>query len=193
MPKKYEGLDGTELAISESQERMAVVVDEKDIEKFCKLASKENIETTVVATVTKEARIKMYWREKIIVNISRDFLNTNGTVKNAKVKVEEPKGLENYFNNNSIKLKTYEEVEKKEQTEVEKYKELVKELNCCSKRGLVERFDSSIGAGTVFMPFGGKYQLTPSGAMCARIPTLKGYTNSREYNVLWIRPIFRQN
>lgn len=192
VPKKYEGLDGTELAISESQERMAVVIEEKDVEKFQKLAEAENIESTVVAKVTKEPRMKMYWRGKLIVDLSREFLNTNGTVKIANAKIEKPKGIQEYFegkrkiqqNKNSVGvallgdpqncIKTNE----KNCAKTELWKETISDLNCCSQKGLVERFDSSIGAGTVLMPFGGKYQLTPTEAMCARIPTLKGYTNS---------------
>ncbi len=192
VPKKYEGLDGTELAISESQERMAVVIEEKDVEKFQKLAEKENIESTVVAKVTKEPRMKMYWRGKLIVDLSREFLNTNGTVKIANAKIEKPKGIQEYFegkrkiqqNKNSVGgaflgdpqncIKT----NGKNCAKTELWKKTISDLNCCSQKGLVERFDSSIGAGTVLMPFGGKYQLTPTEAMCARIPTLKGYTNS---------------
>lgn len=183
--KKYEGLDGTELAISESQERMAVVIEEKDVEKFQKLAEAENIESTVVAKVTKEPRMKMYWRGKLIVDLSREFLNTNGTVKIANAKIEAPKGLAEYFawgkrgqppfsqkTSNCIKTNG------KNCLKTKLWKNTISDLNCCSQKGLVERFDSSIGAGTVLMPFGGKYQLTPTEAMCARIPTLNGYTNS---------------
>lgn len=185
VPKKYEGLDGTELAISESQERMAVVIEEKDVEKFQKLAEAENIESTVVAKVTKEPRMKMYWRGKLIVDLSREFLNTNGTVKIANAKIEAPKGLAEYFawgkrgqppfsqkTSNCIKTNG------KNCLKTKLWKDTISDLNCCSQKGLVERFDSSIGAGTVLMPFGGKYQLTPTEAMCARIPTLNGYTNS---------------
>lgn len=185
VPKKYEGLDGTELAISESQERMAVVIEEKDVEKFQKLAEAENIESTVVAKVTKEPRMKMYWRGKLIVDLSREFLNTNGTVKIANAKIEAPKGLADYFawgkrgqppfsqkTSNCIKTNG------KNCLKTKLWKDTISDLNCCSQKGLVERFDSSIGAGTVLMPFGGKYQLTPTEAMCARIPTLNGYTNS---------------
>ena len=184
VPKKYEGLDGTELAISESQERMAVVISKKDIEKFQELATSENIESTVVATVTKEPRMKMYWRGKLIVDLSREFLNTNGTVKKAEAKIEVPEGLSDYFwgkrgqspfsPNQENCIKTNGE----NCSKIEKWKSVVSNLNCCSQKGLVERFDSTIGAGTVLMPFGGKYQLTPAESMCARIPTLKGYTNS---------------
>lgn len=192
VPKKYEGLDGTELAISESQERMAVVIEEKDVEKFQKLAEAENIESTVVAKVTKEPRMKMYWRGKLIVDLSREFLNTNGTVKIANAKIEKPKGIQEYFegkrkiqqNKNSVGVALLGNPQNciktngKNCAKTELWKETISDLNCCSQKGLVERFDSSIGAGTVLMPFGGKYQLTPTEAMCARIPTLKGYTNS---------------
>ena len=166
VPKKYEGLDGTELAISESQERMAVVVADKDVENFISLAEKENIEATVVAKVVEEPRVKMYWRNKVIVDLSREFLNTNGDVKNANAKITKPVDAENYF-----ATKPVDDIEKT-------WKETITDLNCCSQRGLVERFDSTIGANTVIMPFGGKYQLTPAEGMVARIPTLKGYTDA---------------
>ena len=166
VPKKYEGLDGTELAISESQERMAVVVADKDVNKFIDLAGKENIEATVVAKVVEEPRVKMYWRNKLIVDLSREFLNTNGDVKNANAKITKPLDAENYF-----ATKPVDDIEKT-------WKETITDLNCCSQRGLVERFDSTIGANTVIMPFGGKYQLTPAEGMVARIPTLEGYTDA---------------
>ena len=166
VPKKYEGLDGTELAISESQERMAVVVADKDVENFISLAEKENIEATVVAKVVEEPRVKMYWRNKVIVDLSREFLNTNGDVKNANAKITKPVDAENYF-----ATKPVDDIEKT-------WKETITDLNCCSQRGLVERFDSTIGANTVIMPFGGKYQLTPAEGMVARIPTLEGYTDA---------------
>ena len=185
VPKKYEGLDGTELAISESQERMAVVIEEKDVEKFQKLAEKENIESTVVAKITKEPRMKMYWRGKLIVDLSREFLNTNGTVKIANAKIEAPKGLAEYFTWGkrgqapfSLETSNCIKTNGKNCLKTKLWKDTISDLNCCSQKGLVERFDSSIGAGTVLMPFGGKYQLTPTEAMCARIPTLNGYTNS---------------
>ncbi len=167
VPKKYEGLDGTELAISESQERMAVVVAKENAEKFMKLAEKENLETTIVAEVSAEPRVKMYWRGKLIVDISRKFLDTNGDVKVSNVSVQKPDYNDNYF------------TKKKDSKNIEKtWKETIQDLNCCSQKGLVERFDSTIGAGTVLMPFGGKYQLSPQEGMCARIPTLEGYTNT---------------
>ena len=166
VPKKYEGLDGTELAVSESQERMAVVVADKDVENFINLAEKENIEATVVAKVVEEPRVKMYWRNKVIVDLSREFLNTNGDVKNANAKITKPLDAENYFASKPV-------------NDIEKtWKETITDLNCCSQRGLVERFDSTIGANTVIMPFGGKYQLTPAEGMVARIPTLEGYTDA---------------
>ena len=182
--KKYEGLDGTELAISESQERMAVVIEEKDVEKFKKLVSEENIEMSVVAKVTKEPRMKMYWRGKLIVDLSREFLNTNGTVKKAEAQIDKPEGLEDYFNKFNKRGQTpfvenrCIKVNGKNCSKVDRWKSVISDLNCCSQKGLVERFDSTIGAGTVLMPFGGKYQLTPIEAMCAKIPTLNGYTNS---------------
>lgn len=166
VPKKYEGLDGTELAISESQERMAVVVASENVEKFEKLASLENIETSVVADVVEEKRVKMYWRGKLIVDISREFLDTNGDVKEANVEINEPNQEQNFFNTKEVENK------------VQAWKENISSLNCCSQKGLVERFDSSIGAGTITMPFGGKHQLTPAEGMAARIPTLKGYSNT---------------
>lgn len=166
VPKKYEGLNGTELAISESQERMAVVVAEKDVEIFEKLAEKENIETSIVADVVEEKRIKMYWRGKIIVDISREFLDTNGDVKKSNITVTKPD-----FNNSYFKKPEPE-------NKLKAWKENLQDLNCCSQKGLVGRFDSSIGAGTVVMPFGGKYQLSPIEAMVAKIPTLEGYTNT---------------
>lgn len=177
VPKKYEGLDGTELAISESQERMAVVVRANDVAEFERLASLENIETSLVADVVEEKRVKMYWRGKCIVDISREFLDTNGDVKKVDVKIEKPKGVEDYF----VESKNAENCFKTTQINCDKttkWKEVISNLNCCSQKGLVERFDSTIGAGTVLMPFGGKYQLTPIEAMCAKIPTQKGYTNS---------------
>lgn len=167
VPKKYEGLDGTELAISESQERMAVVVSKEDAEKFIQLAETENIESTIVAEVVEEPRVKMYWRGKCIVDISREFLDTNGDVKKVDVIAQKP----DYEKSPLATQKNPNDIETK-------WKETISSLNCCSQKGLVERFDSTIGANTVLMPFGGKYQLTPSQGMVARIPTLKGYTKT---------------
>ena len=153
VPKKYDGLDGTELAISESQERMAVVVEEKDVKRFIDLATEENLEATVVATVTDNARLKMTWKGNVIVDISREFLNSNGAEKKTAVKVvkqnQAKKDIPTSFN--------------------EGMKSLADDLNVCSKRGLSERFDSTIGAGTVLMPFGGKNQRTPIQAMVNKV------------------------
>lgn len=162
VPKKYDGLDGTELAISESQERMACVVREKDVQNFIKEAQKENIEATVVAVVTKEPRLKMNWNGTEIVNLSREFLNSNGAKKHTDIICE----------NQSVKpVYTY-------QNTVENWFKHLTDLNICSQKGLVERFDSTIGAGTVLMPFGGEHQLTPTQAMVAKIPVLEGQTDT---------------
>lgn len=166
VPKKYEGLDGTELAISESQERMAVVVRASDVEKFEKLASLENIETSLVADVVEEPRVKMYWRGKCIVDISREFLDTNGDVKKQNATIIKPDENKNYF------------AKKEVANEVEGWKKAVQNLNCCSQKGLVERFDSTIGARSILIPFGGKYQLTPAEGMAARVPSAKGYSDT---------------
>ena len=162
VPKKYEGLDGTELAISESQERMAVVVEAKDVELFKKLADEENLEATVVAEVKEEPRLTMVWNGKNIVDIKREFLNSNGAEKHIKITISKP-----------------EEYKKEEVLDFEKgYKALACDLNVCSKRGLSEMFDSTIGANTVLMPFGGKYQMTPPQAMAAKIPMIEKETNT---------------
>ena len=164
VPKKYEGLDGTELAISESQERMAVVVEEKNVDKFIAFANEENLEAVVVAKVTDDRRLKMKWRGKEIVNLSRDFLDTNGATQNMDIFVKMP----------TEKLKQKEDI-----TNIkEKWLNNLKDLNVCSQKGLVEMFDSTIGAGTVLMPFGGENQLTPIEAMVCKIPVLKGETNT---------------
>jgi len=162
VPKKYEGLDGTELAISESQERMSVVVAEKDIKKFIELASDENLEATIIAGVTREKRLVMEWNGKTVVNLSRDFLNSNGAKKYANVRITEP--------NISIPNTVI--------TDARQFEKFAADLAICSQKGLVDRFDSCIGAGTVLAPFGGKYQLTPAQAMAAKIPVLDGETTS---------------
>ena len=162
VPKKYEGLDGTELAISESQERMAVVIAKENVGTFMRLADEENLEATIVADVVEEPRIKMYWRGDLIVDIAREFLDTNGDVKNERVKVTKPDEANSFFKKEKV-------------TDIKKkWEDTIKDLNVCSQKGLCERFDSSIGANTIVMPFGGKYQLTPALGMCARIPSLKG-------------------
>ena len=163
VPKKYEGLDGTELAISESQERMAVVVRSSDADKFIAEADKENLDAVVVAVVTESPRLVMNWRGKTICDISRAFLNTNGAEKNADVTVTaDDFGTDMY------------EFEPAGETYKDKIMSLVGDLNVCSQKGLVERFDSTIGGGSVFMPYGGKHQLTPQQSMVAKIPVLKG-------------------
>ena len=169
VPKKYEGLDGTELAISESQERMAVVVDKSDVEKFENLARKENLESTVVAEVTDENRLEMTWRGDKIVDLSRDFLNTNGVVQHAAVEIEA-------IGDDEYRTQVPSALEKL--TNAEALKANLSRLEVCSQKGLVERFDSSIGASTVLMPYAGKYQLTPEEAMVAKIPLIKGETDT---------------
>ncbi|KPU45887.1 phosphoribosylformylglycinamidine synthase 2 [Oxobacter pfennigii] len=172
VPKKYEGLDGTELAISESQERMAVVVSQADVERFIALAGGENLEAVEVAQVTDKNRLKMTWRGKEIVDISRDFLNTNGAKQYSNAHIKLPKEENNYF---KARLENFDS---KQKSLKEKWLDNLRDLNVCSQKGMVERFDSTIGAGTVLMPFGGKFQLTPMEVMAARIPVLKGETRT---------------
>ncbi|EDK33328.1 phosphoribosylformylglycinamidine synthase [Clostridium kluyveri] len=171
VPKKYEGLDGTELAISESQERMAVVVSRENQDRFIEYARQENLEATKVADVTGDNRLKMFWRGDAIVDLSREFLDTNGVRASVDVRVKSPED-KSYFER-SISDKKYENNSIKEL-----WIETLKDLNMCSQKGLVERFDSSIGASTVLMPFGGKYQDTPTEAMAAKLPVLNGDTNT---------------
>ena len=175
VPKKYAGLDGTELAISESQERMAVVIDPKDLDEFMGYIAEENIEAVVVATVTKEPRLVLKWRGKDIVNIARAFLDTNGAHQETDVKVEMPSQADNYFE----KIATPAVAQALEKNDVKgAWLALLNDLNVCSQKGLVEMFDSSIGAGSVLMPYGGKYQLTETQAMVAKLPVLKGKTDT---------------
>ena len=163
VPKKYAGLDGTEIAISESQERMAVVVDPKDVDEFLGYAKEENLEAVKVEVVTEDPRLVLSWRGKEIVNISRAFLNTNGAHQETTVKVDIP---------------SREDTILKKQVEVgdvkEKWLDTLKDLNVCSQKGLVEMFDGSIGAGSVFMPHGGKYQMTETQSMVAKLPVMHG-------------------
>ena len=175
VPKKYAGLDGTELAISESQERMAVVVDPKDVDTFLKYAAEENLEAVAVATVTEEPRLVLKWRGKDIVNLSRAFLNTNGAHQETKVYVDIPSKEDNYFEKIAIK-KVEEKLEKEDVKGA--WLATLADLNVCSQKGLVEMFDSSIGAGSVMMPYGGKYQLTETQAMVAKLPVLRGKTDT---------------
>jgi len=172
IPKKYEGLDGTELAISESQERMAVVVSPENADKFIQEARNENLEAVIVAVVTGDNRLEMTWRGKKIVDISRKFLNTNGVAQYSEVVVKAPAEENFYFS------KLMPQVEEKLEKIEEAWVANLQQLNTCSQKGLVERFDSTIGAGTVLMPFGGKYQLTPSEGMAAKIPVQEGETNT---------------
>jgi len=162
VPKKYDGLDGTELAISESQERMAVVVAKEDADRFIEIAKSENLEATIVASVTDKNRLTMTWRGKTIVDLSRDFLNSNGAEKHVNISPEHTNKYVKDIPGNFT----------------DGMKKLFADLNVCSQRGLVERFDSTIGAGTVIMPYGGKYQLTPSQAMVHKISTEHGDTDT---------------
>ena len=166
VPKKYAGLDGTEIAISESQERMAVVVDPKDVEEFMAYAKEENLEATEVAVVTEEPRLVLIWRGKEIVNLSRAFLDTNGAHQETGVEVEMPERAGSLF------------VRKEVDDVKSAWLDTLSDLNVCSQKGLVEMFDGSIGAGSVFMPHGGKYQLTETQAMVAKVPVLTGKTDS---------------
>ncbi len=164
--KKYAGLDGTEIAISESQERMAVVLNPKDLDQFLTYAGEENLEAVTVAVVTEAPRLVMNWRGKKIVDISRSFLDTNGAHQEASVTVKSPSGAISPF-------------VKKDAGDVrETWLQVLEDLNVCSQKGLVEMFDSSIGAGSVFMPYGGKYQLTETQVMAAKLPVLKGTTDT---------------
>lgn len=159
VPKKYEGLDGTELAISESQERMAVVISSENADKFIKLSEEENLEATIVAEVTDTDRLRMNWKDKTIVDIKRSFLDTNGAKQEISLKVKSPSVYPYEVKNCDVK---------------EEWLKSLRNLNVCSQKGLIERFDSTIGGGTVLMPLGGKYQLTPAEGMAAKIPVLGG-------------------
>ena len=166
VPRKYAGLDGTEIAISESQERMAVVLDEKDVEQFLTYAGEENLEAVPVAAVTETPRLVMTWRGKTIVDISRAFLDTNGAHQEADVILETPSRQGSPF-------------ERKEVQDVRStWLQVLGDLNVCSQKGLVEMFDGSIGAGSVFMPFGGRYQLTETQVMAAKLPVRNGTTDT---------------
>ena len=167
VPKKYAGLDGTEIAISESQERMAVVVNEKDVDAFLEYAAQENLEAVAVAVVTEKPRLVMNWRGKTIVDISRAFLDTNGAHQEASVKVEVPHREGNPFD------------QREDIPDVrDRWLTTLSSLNVCSQKGLVEMFDGSIGAGSVFMPYGGRYQLTEAQTMVAKLPVLRGRTDT---------------
>lgn len=167
VPKKYEGLDGTELAISESQERMAVVISSENADRFIKLSEYENLEATIVAKVTDTDRLRMIWKDKTIVDIKRSFLDTNGAKQEISLKVKSPSVYPYEVKNCDVK---------------EEWLKSLRNLNVCSQKGLIERFDSTIGGGTVLMPLGGRYQLTPAEGMAAKIPVLGG--ESREASLM---------
>lgn len=170
VPKKYEGLDGTELAISESQERLAVVLNKEDVDAFISMSNAENLEATPVAVVSDENRLKMTWRGDTIVDLSRDFLNTNGVVQHADAEIVAVDAEENYMNKIPLELENM--------TLDQALKANLSRLEVCAQKGLVERFDSSIGASTVLMPYAGQFQLTPEEAMVAKIPLLTGETDT---------------
>lgn len=174
VPKKYAGLDGTELAISESQERMAVVVAPEDEKAFMKYAAEENLEATDVAVVTKEPRLVLTWRGKKIVDISRKFMNTNGAHQEVDAEITMPDGNHNYFEG-PINPVVRNDLERGDVRQA--WFNTLADLNICSEKGLVEMFDSSIGAGTVLMPYGGKFELTPTQGMAAKIPVADGETD----------------
>ncbi len=176
VPKKYEGLDGTELAISESQERMAVVVEAKDVEQFKKLAESENLEATVVARVTELPRLVMKWNDKVIVDISREFLNSNGAEKHIDITAAKPESF----------------AKKVEGSFGDMLTDLAKDLNVCSKRGLSERFDSTIGAGSVLMPFGGKNQSTPTQVMVNKVSVEKKDTDTCSFMAWGYNPFISE-
>ncbi|MDQ7093484.1 phosphoribosylformylglycinamidine synthase [Desulfosporosinus sp. PR] len=174
VPKKYEGLDGTELAISESQERMAVVIDSQHLEEFIRFARGENLEATPVARVSSDPRLKMTWRGRLIVDLSREFLNTNGVKQRTKVRVNLPETATNYFKRLPAALTAFLEEPSGNTSVKQAWLANLQDLNVCSQKGLVERFDSSIGMSTVLMPLGGKYQITPAEGMVAKLPLLSG-------------------
>ncbi|MGI6205570.1 MAG: phosphoribosylformylglycinamidine synthase [Anaerovoracaceae bacterium] len=171
VPKKYEGLDGTELAISESQERMAVVVDAADKDKFIGAAAEENLEAVVVAKVTDTGYVRMYWRGKCIFDLPRKFLDTNGVKQNMAVHVTDSTGFSKLYHDEDRDLMS-----------------LLDDLNCASQKGLTERFDSTIGAGSVLMPLGGRYQLSPAAGMSAKLPVLHGDTDTCTFMTYGFNP-----
>ena len=171
VPKKYAGLDGTEISISESQERMAVVIAPENVDQFLAYAAEENLEAVPVAVVTEDPRLVLIWRGKEIVNISRAFLNTNGAHQETGVQVEIPSRKDNYLH----KIALDSVAKDLEHNDVKAaWVDTLKDLNVCSQKGLVEMFDGSIGAGSVYMPYGGKYQLTETQSMVAKIPVMTG-------------------
>lgn len=173
VPKKYDGLDGTELAISESQERMAVVIKKENIDKFIDMAREENLEATHVADVTDSGRVRMYWNGKSIVDMARDFIETNGVKQKINIRVKNVDDMSLYETQENLEIAISSESSLKD-----KFINNMTDLNVCSQKGLVEKFDNTIGANTVLMPFGGKYQATPAQGMVAKIPVLDGETNT---------------
>lgn len=196
VPKKYEGLDGTELAISESQERMAVVVAPENVNLFIQYAEKENLEATVVARVTDTGRLAMYWRDKKIVDLSREFLNSNGAPKYTSVDVPLLNDAVGHFENLHFPVAEGDPAKESGRT-LEglrpAFEKLVTDLNFCSQKGLTDRFDSTIGAGTILMPFGGVCQETPSQAMAAKLPVIKGDTTTCSVMSWGYNPYLTQN
>ncbi len=176
VPKKYEGLDGTELAISESQERMAVVIEKENVERFMALADSENLEATVVARVTEEPRLRVHWNGKAVIDISREFLNSNGAEKHIDISPAAPEAFDKEIPADFVSG----------------YKALAADLNVCSKRGLSERFDSTIGAGTVLMPFGGKHQRTPIQAMVHKVSVEEKHTDTVSYMAWGYNPMIAE-
>ena len=170
VPKKYDGLDGTELAISESQERMAVAIDPANKERFIELAGEENLEATHVATVTDSGYLRMTWNNQTIVNLKREFLDTNGVKQTTDIHVNKVQEDKTFFNDGNVECEV--------PSIKEKFEKVLADLNICSQKGLVEKFDNTIGGNTVLMPFGGKYQATPSQGMVAKIPVLGGETTT---------------
>ncbi|MBU5289587.1 phosphoribosylformylglycinamidine synthase [Paraclostridium bifermentans] len=173
VPKKYDGLDGTELAISESQERMAVAIKKENIDKFIEMAIEENLEATHVANVTDSGRVRMYWNGTAIVDMSRDFIETNGVKQKINIQVRNVEEMSLYKSEENLEIAISSELSLKD-----KFINNITDLNVCSQKGLVEKFDNTIGANTVLMPFGGKYQATPAQGMVAKIPVLNGETNT---------------
>ncbi len=175
VPKKYDGLDGTELAISESQERMAAVISEKDYKQFIEYAEEENLEAVVVARVTDKGRFRMYWRGDCILNLSRDFLNTNGVKQEIEITVADKDILKDNLHE---MVESGSAAARRDGSGESVLDESLSELNCCSQKGLIEMFDSTIGAATVLMPLGGKYQLSPAVGMAAKLPVTEGNTDT---------------
>ncbi len=186
VPKKYEGLDGTELAISESQERMAVVLAMEDVPAFIEAADEENLEATEVATVTEEPRLVMRWRGKLIVNLARNFLATNGVRQHVEAKILQPDEAQRYLS------RLPEEIKECGENLFAAWLKNLSRLNVCAQKGLAERFDSTVGAGTILMPFGGKNQMTPQEGMAAKLPMMTGETSTATAMAYGLDPYFME-